>query len=400
MNIFLVTNEPFPNGMAATRRIICYAKSLSLQGDDVEVIIYHRTEVYGSPPKNKFGEGLIENIRYHYIGGTPLRGSNVVIRKWNDMMDMFRTLQYLKKRLSSGDVILMYCGDEFFLTHKLIKIAKNKNSVIVRDLCEYPFGTREDNKKSIFKRTKYIKHVFPKIDGTICISEALFEYAQRHHPTGHHIKVPILVETSKESNKQHHLRPYIFHGGTMYERKDAIISTMLAFGMACQKLNNQIDFILAGPKSPHKAELDSIISDLGINNNVIFLSQLPPNEIGAYQRGAFLAILNKNDNPQNHYGFSTKLGELLISGTPVITTTVGEANYWLKDGESAYIVEPNRPELITDKIIEAYNNDEERKKIAQKGKDIAKKYFSLEYQGSKLHAFFEKLTIMKSKLIK
>ena len=105
MNIYIVTKEPFPNGMAATCRIICYAKSLSLQGDYVEVIICHRTEVHGRPPKNLLGEGYIEGIRYHYIGGTPLRGNNVVKRKWNDLMDMLHTVEYLKTKLLNAKSI-------------------------------------------------------------------------------------------------------------------------------------------------------------------------------------------------------------------------------------------------------------------------------------------------------
>ena len=182
----------------------------------------------------------------------------------------------------------------------------------------------------------------------------------------------------------------------MYERKDAIVSTMRAFADACVKLDHKIDFILAGPSSPHRDELDAIVREAGISQNVTILPQLSQKEIGSYQRGAFLTILNKHDNPQNRHGFSTKLGEVLMSETAVITTSVGEANHWLKDGESAYIVEPHRPELISAKIVEAYLNDEERKSIARHGKEIAAKYFGLEYQGKRLHNYLMDLGKKKS----
>lgn len=45
MKVYIVTTEPFPNGLAATGRIKCYAKALISEGVDVEVVNFHRTEV-------------------------------------------------------------------------------------------------------------------------------------------------------------------------------------------------------------------------------------------------------------------------------------------------------------------------------------------------------------------
>ncbi len=392
MHIYIITDEPFPNGMAATRRITCYAKALAMQGDEVEVLIYHRTEVYGQPPRNTEGEGSLGTFSYRYIGGTPLRGSNVLIRRWNDYMDKRRTIEYLHQHLKKGDVMLAYCREDSDLTPKLRPLAIEHKCIMVIELCEYPYGTREDTPEMEKKRKRYINGTFCKFDGAICISEALLKLADRWGGLDKfNIKVPILVEEPRDTVIHIHPRPYIFHGGTMYERKDAIVSTMRAFADACQKLDRQIDFILAGPPSPHRDELDAIIRDAGIEDNVSFLPQMTQDEIGAYQRGAFLAILNKHDNPQNQYGFSTKLGEVLMSETAVITTTVGEANNWLKDGKSAYIVEPGHPELISAKIVEAFRDKEQRHKIARRGKEIAKKYFGLEHQGRRLHKYFVEL---------
>ena len=47
MKIYIVTGEPFPNGMAATNRIKCYAKAIHEGGLECEVVVYRRTEVYG-----------------------------------------------------------------------------------------------------------------------------------------------------------------------------------------------------------------------------------------------------------------------------------------------------------------------------------------------------------------
>ena len=108
-------------------------------------------------------------------------------------------------------------------------------------------------------RHLYLKTFFKRYDGTICISESLMEVARQYNPLRRHLKVPIMVRGNLSTAKHDHERPYIFHGGSMSERKDAIIETMRGFAIASSRINNQLDFILAGPPSPHIEELNSII---------------------------------------------------------------------------------------------------------------------------------------------
>ena len=397
MRIFIITNEPFPHGMAATKRISCYAKSLVMQGDECEVLIFHRTEVYRRKPRNIQGSGEIDGYRFRYVGGTPLRGSNVLIRRYCDYRDKINTLHYLKQTLRQGDVVLLYLGESFSFTTKLIHLCHSMSVPIIRELCEYPYGTQEESEERIAKRQRYLNDIFPQFDGAICISEALYQLAMKYCPHGHHIKIPILVEEPNTREKHQHDYPYIFHGGTLLERKDAIVSTMKAYAMACQQIKDRIDFILIGPPSPHQDELNAIIHENHLEDRVHFLPQMDQEEIASYQNGAFLTILNKNDNMQNRCGFSTKLGEILMSETPVITTTVGEANNWLEDGESAYIVEPHHPEKIAEKIAEVFEDEEKRAQIARKGKEIAKMHFSLTFQGERFHQYLDILTQEKKR---
>lgn len=81
------------------------------------------------------------------------------------------------------------------------------------------------------------------------------------------------------------------------------------------------------------------------------------------------------------------MGNIFASETAVITTTVGEANNYLKDGINAYIVEPHNPLLIRDKIIQAFKNPDERTRIAKAGKQMAFKEFDYLYHGKRLAVF-------------
>lgn len=100
MKVYIVTTEPFPNGLAATGRIKCYAKALISEGVDVEVVNFYRTEVYGKQPHNQEGLGENEGIPFRYIGGTPLRGKYKIYRYLNDLLDKIRLLMYLDKNIN------------------------------------------------------------------------------------------------------------------------------------------------------------------------------------------------------------------------------------------------------------------------------------------------------------
>lgn len=392
MKVHIVTKAPFPTGMASTQRIACYAEALTKSGITNEIVIIKRTETKKGS-KNSLPDGGTAQSSFHYAGGTTLRSNNKFIGKLFDIVDRFKSFTYLKRSVKSGDVIIMYLLDEVTFPLLLILFFHLKGVSVVRDFCEYPYATRQANAFTNFIRKCYLKSILPVYDGTICISHSLLDISNKFAPQKHHTLIPIMVGDQYTNVKYHHPKPYIFHGGSMLERKDAIVSTMKAFVEANAILGKKIDFILAGPKSPHIDVLNSIISKSGMKDCVYFLPTMDKTTLQEYQNGAFLTILNKNDNEQNRNGFSNKLGEILISGTPIITTTVGEAKYWLKDGESAFIVSPHNPKLISDKIIEAYNNDDLRRKIGENGKNVAICYFSTTCQGNALSSYLYEMSL-------
>ena len=59
----------------------------------------------------------------------------------------------------------------------------------------------------------------------------------------------------------------------------------------------------------------------------------------------------------------------------MITTTVGEANNYLKDGVNAFIVEPHRPELLAEKIVYAVDHPLETFAIGREGHKLTETEF-------------------------
>ena len=109
MKLYIITSNPFPNGMAATNRIASYAKGATEKGMECEVISYHRTE---SPNKvnNLYTKGEFLNFKYRYIGNNTIRHKNIFIRKFNDIKDLFFLYIFILTKIHKRDVILTFAG--------------------------------------------------------------------------------------------------------------------------------------------------------------------------------------------------------------------------------------------------------------------------------------------------
>lgn len=397
MKVFIIAREPFPNGMAATNRIKNYAKGLMSAGIECEVIIFSRTERYGQTPHNLDGQGIFEGIHFRYSGGTPLRGSNVLIRRINDWKDKHDTKRYLKNNLRKGDIVLFYASDPADFVKSLVKIVHSVGGKAVRELCELPFAPGAQNKAKERKRNHTLRKIFPLFDGFLAISEPLSYIAYYYKsPSAKVLRVPILVDTQAykvEDTSLIQSPQYIFHCGTLTEQKDGVIGMLKAFGETLSKIKVPVKYILTGSiaSSPVADELRQIISDYNLSDNVEFIGFLKEDAVRHYLSGASLVISNKRRTQQNYYGFSTKVGEYLMAAVPLVTTDWGETPRWLKDGESAYIVEAENVCALSDAIARAFNNPQERVRIGLGGQAICEKNFDYKAQGRRIAEFFRNI---------
>ena len=383
MKVYILTDEPFPNGMAATNRIKCYARAIKEGGLDCEIVVCRRTEVYGKKAKNINGKGTFNGIPFHYMGGTPLRGSNVLIRQINDKIDAWRTKRYLRRNLQKGDVLFLYMERQIKLVLLYMSIVHSKGAFCVRDLCELPFGTGSETGRAVRLRKITLEKQFPSLDGIISISDALLNLAKKYTLRScEHIKVPILIDFDQyyiENKSENENMPFIFHAGTLYEQKDGILGMIEAFGIASQKINVPLRFISTGNiNNTHDYErehIKSLIAKYHLEDKLFFTDYISNEQLKEYLSKALLVIINKYPTQQNEYCFSTKLGEYLAAAKPLIITNVGEAMNWLKDGKNAIVVESNDIEALANSIIWVINNSERAKQLGLMGQELCRGSF-------------------------
>lgn len=395
MKVYIITKVSFPYGWAASNRIKCLAKAFMCGGAECKVLIFGRNF---TSKANSEAKGIYEEVPFDYVGGSTRRVKGNLLGRLQAFYLQIYLLFILLFSLKSGDFICAYINKNNYFRRILLTVAHMKRAYFISELCELPFGTGEQNEASKKGRTYELNKLFPRYDGVIAISDALVTLAKQYSsPRCVVEKVPILVDYKKydlvdrSSEAQY---PYIFHSGTLYEQKDGILGMIEAFGLATKRLSIPLHFISTGHKenSPHCDDIEKLIEKYQIQDRIHFVGYLSNEELRDALSKASLVIINKYPTQQNVYCFSTKLGEYMAAGKPLIITRVGEAMNWVKENKDAVVVEPQNTEELTDAIVDLINNPQKRSGIGCNAKQTCQKAFDYSNYGIVLADMLQKIS--------
>jgi glycosyltransferase involved in cell wall biosynthesis len=120
----------------------------------------------------------------------------------------------------------------------------------------------------------------------------------------------------------------------------------------------------------HEADYDrclkGFIRDHDLTSRVVFLGSLPAEQIQAELASASLfALVSLHENAP------LSIEEAMAAGVPIITSNRCGMPYMVRDGESGFLVEPNDPEDIAHRLGQLLMNDELRRSMGVKGREIA-----------------------------
>ena len=384
MKVYIITKVSFPYGLAASNRIKCLAKAFILGGAECEVLVFGRNT---TSQENVKAKGVYEGIPFEYIGGSTKRVKGNITGRLQAFYLQMCLLLRLLGTLNAGDYICSYINKNNFFRRVMIALTHWKGAYFISQLCELPYGTGKETPSAIKGRNYEYQHLFPRYDGIIAISDALVKLAKQYcSPKCVVEKVPILVDYEKYDLEDHSKEaeyPYIFHSGTLFEQKDGILGMIEAFGKATKRLSIPLHFISTGQKekSPHYDDIEKLIEKYQIQDRIHFVGYLSNEELREALSKASLVIINKYPTQQNVYCFSTKLGEYMAAGKPLIITRVGEAMNWIKENKDAVVVEPQNTEELTDAIVDLINNPLKRSGIGCHAKQTCQKAFDYSNYG-------------------
>lgn len=391
MKVCIVTCEPFPVGMASSVRIGNYARALASRGVDVKVVIAKRTEIFGKPIMNTDTDGVFHSVSFHYVSDITRRSRYLLKRRCRDFLDVFATIRFLSSELKDGDAVIGYLDEQIFLISRLLKWCKSHHVKYIAELCEYPYEAGGELSFHRKMAQKYVlRHFYPRFDGVIAISTFLAEFARNHCKAGCKVgEVPILVDFDAfniPDCSQDPPVPYIFHCGTLYDKKDGFCDMLEAFGRAVSEFGINARFVSTGSidEAQNPARVQELIVRYHLESLVQFVGYVQGKAKSELLSRASLVIINKPDNLQNRSGFSTKLGEYLAAGKPVIHTCIGEAVNYLENGKTACLVPCGDITALSDAMAYIITHPDAARRMGEAGRELCRTAFDFRSNGKKL----------------
>lgn len=350
----------FCPGQAWTNRLLGYAKGFAEQGKEVVLLFL-----------------ITDNNRTPYTINIP----NVkVINLWdndNRFVRIHRAFSYfinirkIKNYIKDGDVCFMTDASGFFVNE--IRNSR-KNVKIVFESTEHPLIFSGATKKTVQRFLDKLKTV----DELFVISESLRDYyiSEGVEEKKIHI-INMFVDTTRfEGVMKTEKRKYIAYCGTVSYDKDGVDTLIRAFSLF-KEMYPEYDLEIYGNGAPDTVEkLKELARRNNVEKSVIFTGPIPYTEMPRRLVNATILALSRPNNLQNQNGFPTKLGEYLMTGNPVVTTSVGEIPCFIKDGYNGYLAKPDSVESFAEKLKEVASNLENAKLVGEKGREIAFKEFS------------------------
>ena len=375
MTVYIITTETFPNGLAATERIKCYAKALA-SNYSCEVLCVNRHEDPTNPRGNIKASGKIGNYSYRYLGNStfkPQGNLRTILAKVHDVSKLSFELLGLHK----NDVVIYYSYN-IILMKLVLLLSKIKGFKVYYEINEHPSiqlgGFKMVDSSQTDLRKLY--HMIKDFDGIFCISSAIRNLLLKTGiPTDKLHIVNMIVDTNRFKNiEKEEVEPYLAYCGAADNNKDGVDQLIKSFSIIANKYVD-LKLYIIGPKTENSTN-EVLVESLGLSDRVVFTGLLSPQDMPQLLLNAKGLVLDRPNSLQAKYGFPTKLGEYLLTGNPVVVTAVGDIPLFLEDGVNAYLAKADDVLSFSSKLDELLSDSIRATKIGSTGRQVALNCFS------------------------
>lgn len=387
MRIVFVTSGQYPDGGAATNRHMAYAKGLVQLGNKVDFILLGKQIWKGDFSK-------IDNISFYNCYA---EAKNLKVSKIKNAISLYRSVKNVKDtvlRIYSGnpDMILILLDVSTFTLSPIISTAKKAGIKVYHERTEYPFVV---SSKSLIGRINlylYLNFIITKFDGIYVINKALVQYFEKLTANKVPLKIinmivdPDRFNCPREQKKDKKIQ-WITYCGGLAGNKDGVPILIESFSLISEEFPHfRLKLIGSLQNETTRKNLESKVKELNLDDRVLFTGSLKREEIPKQLCDSSLLALARPRNKQAEGGFPTKLGEYLATGNPVVVTKVGEIGDFMKNGQNAFVAEPDSVEAFAFKLREAILSKSSRE-IGIAGKNLVKNEFNYLTQAKELENF-------------
>lgn len=386
--VFLTDFEFSAPGGAAWNRVLNYTKALSSRG--VEVVL--------SSSRYHYGED-IEQIEIS-PGVKALKGEVILYKSTFEDFHFKRYYRFLKKvhklyGSSANTRFFLYNVklNTILLNLIFLKLLKGKKVVLEKNELELSIALNmgfnsgsilKDAFSFFYKGLRLLTSTFTDIlsvfySGLIAISTPFEKLYKPYNPQVS--RIPILVDPESfklnRADSSSESGPFnIGYFGHISEKKDGVASLIQSVKSINKYSKPRLELHLYGGFASYRAKYFKSLID---GKQVFFHGSIPASEVKPELQKFDLLALVRPLNLQTQYGFSTKLGEYLMSGVPVLASNVSDNAKYLEDGEEAFIL--NLGKEVDQIALEAKIRQiieipvDQRRQLGLKGREKALKEF-------------------------
>lgn len=389
MRVMFIVDYSFPAASALSNRIETLAKSIAAEKNYVDILCLN-----GTFRKN---DNIIQNSHEYNViySYSKIRPNGFFLRNIYKLIGYFRSffIIYSENNKNKINAVFLPRRNPFgiFIILLFCRILDIK---IFQEISEYPeiFITNLISKINyIFTRRIFYKH----LDGIVLMTNFLYQYFRDLNISEDKLViVPMSVDVKRFEKEIVRIIPedFIAYCGSINTKKDGLDILFRSFSIVRNSVDGLKLYIIGNGTKNAIQHLNSISNELKIQDKIKFLGLLPRDEIPDILKQAKALVLARPRSLQAEGGFPTKLGEYLATKNPVVITDVGEISNYLKDGESAFIADPDSVESFSEKLIECLTDQEKAFKIGEKGYQVALESFDLKSHSDKLCGFIERFT--------
>lgn len=296
-------------------------------------------------------------------------------------LSYLRYIRQLRKQLKPGDIVYIYGLND--IKARFVGINGVK---VFYEVTESPYVSMPGTHLHKPTFEEYMEDC-RKMDGIIVISNQLKNFFVSQGIDENKISiVNMTVDANRFSGVvKKKLGRTITYCGTVSNNKDGVDKLIRAFSIVAKHYDD-VKLRLLGKIDGVKDAASNIqlIKELDLSDRVETPGQIAIADMPQELINATVLALCRPDNIQAQYGFPTKLGEYLLSGNPVVVTSVGDIPLFLKNGESALLAEPNNEKDFAEKLIDILSDEKMARRIGENGKQVALEKFNYLTETKKL----------------
>ncbi len=371
MKIAILAASFFPDYNGGAVRVDGLAFALHRLGHEVVIIVPGKDEV----EREQYEHGVIYRIPYkkNVVSNIIEKYVKFNVVRWRSYH------KYIFNILRDEKVDVVHCRQPFEFYYLGI-LAKRKLDIRVVFECHRLLSSTEyqlGNYPFLFYKVMHLfeKKLVNKSDAVIVLTMTGMKTLRQEGILNKIVIVPNATRLMMSKHGYLKVRmkkdvKMLLYAGTLRETEGLDI-LIKAFGIIVRRVEN-VKLVIIGDGS-EKKYLQELAKQYGVKKDIIFLNQIPFNEIAPYYNRAFVFVHPRRGIPYHESFIGLKIYDAIATQLPIVTSAVGELGEMVQEKKIGILTKPDDSEDFAKNVVKIIEDRKLYKSIKTSIAQVAKK---------------------------